>query len=44
MFQFIPKILEAIFDELEYRLAKRSVRHAGLNRKRDLQSKYLSKW
>jgi len=43
MFQFIPKILEAIFDELEYRLAKRSVR-AGLNRKRGLQTKYLSKW
>ena len=44
MFQFIPKILEAIFDKLEYRLAKRSVRHAGLNRRRGLQNKYLSKW
>jgi hypothetical protein len=40
MFQFIPKILEAIFDEIEYRLAKRSARHAGPNRKRGMLNRY----
>ena len=36
MFQFITRMLETIFDEIEYRLAKRSLRHAGLDRKRGL--------
>jgi hypothetical protein len=36
MFEFITikisRVLEAVFDEIEYRLAKRSIRHAGLRR------------
>ena len=43
MFQFmaikVARILEAIFDEIEYRMAKRSIRHTGPNRK-GLLSKY----
>ena len=48
MFQFITikisRFLEAIFDEIEYRLAKRSIRHAGLKRERGPLNKYQSKW
>jgi len=40
MFQFITRIMETIFDEIEYRVAKRSLRHAGLERKRVLLKKY----
>jgi len=43
MFQFmatkVSKILETIFDEIEYRIAKRSIRHSGQSRK-SLLSKF----
>ena len=43
MLQFIStrvsRILEAIFDEIEYRMAKSSIHHTGRNRK-GLLSKY----
>ncbi len=43
MFQFVAikvsRILEAIFDEIEYRMAKRSFRHSAQHR-RGLLSKY----
>jgi hypothetical protein len=42
MFQFVAtkmsRILEAIFDEIEYRMAKRSIRHTP--NRRGLLSKY----
>jgi len=42
MFQFVAikmsRILEAIFDEIEYRMAKRSIRHIAY--RRGVLSKY----
>ena len=42
MFQFVAikmsRILEAIFDEIEYRVAKRSIRH--ISYRRGVLSKY----
>jgi hypothetical protein len=44
MFQFfaitLSRLLEAMFDEIEYRVAKRSIRHAGFSRARGLLGKY----
>ncbi len=43
MFEFIAinvsRLMEAIFDEIEYRVAKRSIQHAG-NRHRGLPGNY----